>query len=64
LVCPHPSGDREAEAKGNLRAGVDLGIVNLATVYVEDGTYSRAAASQYEYCNKKIRCVQKLLAKA
>jgi putative transposase len=28
-----------AEAKGNLRAGVDLGIVNLATVYVEDGTW-------------------------
>jgi transposase len=27
------------EAKGNLRAGVDLGIVNLATVYVEDGTW-------------------------
>ena len=28
-----------AEVKGNLRAGVDLGIVNLATVYVEDGTW-------------------------
>jgi transposase len=27
------------KAKGNLRAGVDLGIVNLATVYVEDGTW-------------------------
>jgi putative transposase len=28
-----------AKAKGNLRAGVDLGIVNLATVYVEDGSW-------------------------
>jgi putative transposase len=28
-----------AEAKGNLRAGVDLGIVNLAMAYVEDGTW-------------------------
>ena len=28
-----------AEAKGNLRAGVDLGIINLSTVYVEDGTW-------------------------
>ena len=26
------------ENKGSLRASVDLGIVNLATVYIEDGT--------------------------
>jgi putative transposase len=56
-----------AEAKGNLRAGVDLGIVNLATVYVEDGTWyifkGGGVLSQYEYYSKKIRRVQKLLAR-
>jgi len=47
-----------AEAKGNLRAGVDLGIVNLATVYVEDGTWyifkGGGVLSQYEYYSNKI----------
>ena len=56
-----------AEAKGNLRAGVDLGIVNLATIYVEDGTWyifkGGGVLSQYEYYSKKIRSVQKLLAR-
>ena len=54
-----------AEGKGNLRAGVDLGIVNLATVYIEDGTWyiskGGGVLSQYEYYSKKIHRVQKLL---
>jgi putative transposase len=56
-----------AEAKGSLRAGVDLGIVNLATVYVEDGTWyifkGGSVLSQYEYYSKKISRVQKVLAR-
>jgi len=56
-----------AEAKGNARAGVDLGIVNLATVYVEDGAWflfkGGGVLSQYEYYSKKIRRVQKVLAR-
>jgi putative transposase len=56
-----------AKAKGNLRAGVDLGIVNLATVYVEDGSWyvfkSGGVLSQYEYYSKKISKVQKVLAR-
>ena len=55
-----------AETKGDLRAGVDLGIVNLSTVYVEDGTWyifkGGGVLSQYEYYSKKISRVQKLLA--
>jgi len=55
-----------AEAKGDLRAGVDLGIINLSTVYVEDGTWyifkGGGVLSQYEYYSKKISRVQKLLA--
>jgi putative transposase len=54
-----------AEAKGSLRAGVDLGIVNLATVYVEDGTWyifkSGGVLSQYECYSEKISKVQKVL---
>jgi putative transposase len=56
-----------AEAKGSLRAGVDLGIVNLATVYVEDGTWhifkGGSVLSQYECYSKKISRVQKVLAR-
>jgi putative transposase len=56
-----------AEAKGSLRAGVDLGIVNLATVYVEDGTWyifkSGGVLSQYECYSEKISKVQKVLAR-
>jgi putative transposase len=56
-----------AEAKGSLRAGVDLGIVNLATVYAEDGTWyifkGGSVLSQYEYYSKKISRVQKVLAR-
>jgi len=46
-----------AEAKGSLRAGVDLGIVNLATVYVE-GKWcifkGGSVLSQYECYSEKI----------
>ena len=56
-----------AEAKGNARAGVDLGIINLATVYVEGGAWflfkGGGVLSQYEYYSKKIRSVQKVLAR-
>jgi putative transposase len=56
-----------AEAKGSLRAGVDLGIVNLATVYVEDGTWyifkSGGVLSQYECYSEEISKVQKVLAR-
>jgi putative transposase len=50
-----------------LRASVDLGIVNLATVYAEDGTWyifkGGSVLSQYEYYSKKISRVQKVLAR-
>ncbi len=49
-----------------LRASVDLGIVNLATVYVEDGTwyvFKGGVLSQYEYYNRRISEVQKVLTK-
>jgi putative transposase len=56
-----------AKAKGSLRAGVDLGIVNLATVYVEDGTWyifkSGGVLSQYECYSEKISKVHKVLAR-
>jgi transposase len=56
-----------AEARGTLRASVDLGIVNLATVYVEDGTWyifkGGGILSQYEYYSKRISEVQKVLAR-
>ena len=55
------------ESNGNLRASVDLGIVNLATVYIEDGTWyifkGGSVLSQYEYYSKKISRVQKVLAR-
>ena len=46
-----------AEAKGSLRAGVDLGIVNLATVYAEGTWYifkGGSVLSQYECYSEKI----------
>jgi putative transposase len=56
-----------AEARGTLRASVDLGIVNLATVYVEDGTWyifkGGGILSQYEYYSKRVSRVQKVLAR-
>jgi putative transposase len=56
-----------AENKGNLRASMDLGIVNLATVYVEDGSWyifkGGSVLAQYEYYDKRINEVQKVLAR-
>ena len=53
--------------KGNSRATVDLGIVNLATVYVEDGTWyifkGGSVLSRYEYYGKRISEIQKVLAR-
>ncbi|ADV64978.1 RNA-guided endonuclease InsQ/TnpB family protein [Desulfurococcus mucosus] len=55
------------EAGGDLRASVDLGIVNLATVYVEDGDWyifkGGSVLSQYEYYGKRISRVQKILSR-
>jgi putative transposase len=55
------------KVEGNLRASVDLGIVNLATVYVEDGSWyvfkGGSVLSQYEYYSKRIAVVQKTLAR-
>ena len=53
--------------KGSLAASVDLGIVNLATVYVEDGSWylfkGGSVLAQYEHYNRKIQVVQKTLAR-
>jgi len=53
------------KSKDNLRASVDLGIINLATVYIEDKTWyifkGGGVLSQYEYYSKKISRVQKVL---
>jgi len=55
------------EAGGGLRASVDLGIVNLATVYIEDGTWyifkGGSVLSQYEYYGKRISSIQEVLAR-
>jgi len=55
------------KAEGDLRAGIDLGIVNLATVYVEDGTWylfkGGGVLSQYESYSKRIARAQKVLAR-
>ncbi len=59
--------ENNERVEGSLRASVDLGIVNLATVYVEDGTWclfkGGGALSQYEYFSRRISSVQKLLAR-
>ncbi len=59
--------ENNAKVEGSLRASVDLGIVNLATVYVDDGDWyiSRGGGvlSQYEYYSKRISWVQKTLAR-
>ncbi|WP_291998779.1 transposase [Caldivirga sp.] len=59
--------ENTVENKGNLRASVDLGIVNLATVYVEDGTWyifkGGSVLAQYEYYGKRVSEVQKVLAR-
>jgi len=57
--------EQERIYKGNLRASVKLGINNLATVYVEDGTWylfkGGTVLSQYEYYSKKINLIKKTL---
>jgi putative transposase len=57
----------ETKVKGNLRASVDLGIVNLATVYVEDGSWyvfkGGGVLSRYEHYSKRISEAQKVLAR-
>jgi putative transposase len=59
--------ENEVKVEGGLRASVDLGIVNLATVYVEDGDWyifkGGGVLSQYECYSKRISRVQKLLAR-
>jgi putative transposase len=56
-----------AKVEGKLRASVDLGIINLATVYVEDGSWylfkGGSVLSRYEYYNKRIAVAQKTLAR-
>ncbi|NHV45752.1 MAG: transposase [Candidatus Verstraetearchaeota archaeon] len=55
------------EARGSLRASMDLGIINLATIYVEDSIWyifkGGGVFSQYEYYSKKISRVQKVLSR-
>lgn len=57
----------DVKAEGKLKASIDLGIVNLATVYVEDGSWyifkGGSVLSQYEYYSKRISIVQKTLAR-
>jgi putative transposase len=57
--------ESDAKPEGKLRASVDLGIVNLATVYVEDGSWylfkGGSVLSRYEYYNKRIAVAQKTL---
>jgi putative transposase len=59
--------ESDAKPEGKLRASVDLGIINLATVYVEDGSWylfkGGSVLSRYEYYNKRIAVVQKTLAR-
>jgi putative transposase len=58
--------DSAKVATGGLRASVDLGIVNLSTVYVEDGSWyvfkGGSALSAYEHYSKRIFRLQKVLA--
>jgi putative transposase len=62
--------NKEKQKKKNeegLKASVDLGIVNLATVYVEDGSCylfkGGSVLSEYEHYSKKIAVKQKILAR-
>jgi putative transposase len=59
--------ENRAKVEGKLRASVDLGIINLATVYVEDGSWyvfkGGPVLSQYEYYGKRIAVVQRTLAR-
>jgi putative transposase len=59
--------ENRAKVEGGMRASVDLGIVNLVTVYAEDGNWyifkGGPVLSQYEYYGKRIAVVQKTLAR-
>jgi putative transposase len=59
--------ENNVKAEGGLRASVDLSIVNLATVYVEDGTWylfkGGGVLARYEHYSKKMASTQKLLAR-
>ncbi|QGA54569.1 transposase [Sulfolobus sp. E5-1-F] len=52
--------------ESGLKASIDLGIVNLATVFIENGKWflfrGGSVLSQYEYYSKKIVITQKKLA--
>jgi putative transposase len=58
---------KEKEKQEGLKASIDLGIVNLATVYVEDGTWylskGSSVLSEYEHYSKRIAIKQKILAR-
>jgi len=58
--------ENEKKEEG-LKASIDLGIVNLSTVYVEDGTWylfkGSSVLSEYEHYSKKIAVKQKILAR-
>lgn len=55
------------KAEDKLKASIDLGIINLATVYVEDSSgyifKGGSVLSQYEYYSKRISVAQKTLAR-
>jgi putative transposase len=57
--------ESNAKPEGGMRASVDLGIVNLATVYVEDGSWyvfkGGSVLSRYEYYSRRIAVAQKTL---
>jgi putative transposase len=59
--------EKQKNKEKGLKASVDLGIVNLATVYVEDGSCymfkGGSVLSEYEHYSKKIAVKQKLLAR-
>jgi putative transposase len=59
--------ESNAKPEGGMRASVDLGIVNLATVYVEDGSWyvfkGGSVLSRYEYYSRRIAVAQKTLAR-
>ncbi len=67
MVCSYTVELEHRVEKGNLTASIDLGIVNLATVYVEDGSWylfkGGSVLSQYEDYSKKIQITQKTLAR-
>ncbi|MGC9209108.1 MAG: RNA-guided endonuclease InsQ/TnpB family protein [Nitrososphaeria archaeon] len=59
--------ENTAEDRGNLRASADLGIINMAAVYVEDGTWylfkGGSVLARYEHYGKRVSEVQKVLAR-